>query len=644
MSVNLATGAAVYCAMNAHNLIEVTRLVRRYNQRATVIIAADNDHKRTDNPGLAAANKARESTKAIVRFPEFKDKEAEYSDFNDLMLEQGLDAVRKALEAGVLESDLEFVEPLGYEDQSYYFFTSSNPQVTILQEFSRQKLFHLMPKEYWERIYGVPGKLGIAVDYDQVASELMLMCRSRGIFKPEGVRGAGVWQDGEKTVVNLGNSLHYDGKEHSLFSLQSGYQYVLGRAGKTLHPNKATESECKVMREILEILRFREDSQRIFFGGWIFGALICGSLKWRPHILLTGEQGSGKSFLFANLIHQLFSAAFDACYVKSDSSAAGIRQKIKNNALPLLFDEFESDGQTNKEEKNKAVLELCRQASVEDDSTIVKGSAVGKHVDFSAKFMACLSGINAKVTNSQDTARFTTIELVKVVGEPEQYNKLVNAINKLDEDFCKRLFSRAVHKVPTILEDIERFKQEVMQRGFPDRVGQQYGTLLACYYHMLYDTELTKTQIESLVAKYITKNEPVAEMSQNTDMDECLNHLLMSKVKVGMSEAPLITLLSGYDGATAEEKSKRAEALLMFGLRVMTENGVQGLAIPNKNPELIKIFNQTAWMGNWNQSLKRIKGVERNFQFKVKGKPMRGVLIPLDIAITGGDPLEGKAF
>ena len=97
-SIHEATGHAVAVAFNAGNLKAVAQALRAKFPTLRLIVAADDDWKTDDNPGMT---KAREATKAIggllavPRFP--ADRPDGATDFNDLARLAGLEAVRECI-------------------------------------------------------------------------------------------------------------------------------------------------------------------------------------------------------------------------------------------------------------------------------------------------------------------------------------------------------------------------------------------------------------------------------------------------------------------------------------------------------------------------------------------------------------------
>lgn len=79
------TGAAVACAMNAGNLLEVGRRLQRQHPDAVLIVAGDDDRLTEGNPGRTAANNAANALGCGLVFPPWSGAEPlELSDFNDL--------------------------------------------------------------------------------------------------------------------------------------------------------------------------------------------------------------------------------------------------------------------------------------------------------------------------------------------------------------------------------------------------------------------------------------------------------------------------------------------------------------------------------------------------------------------------------
>ena len=100
LSIRMATShvLAVFVAFDAGNLIKIVALLREKYPKHVLLICADNDQKTKGNPGIAAAKKALKTVgNAAVIYPIFPVNDVKSSDFNDLHVTRGLDAVKQQL-------------------------------------------------------------------------------------------------------------------------------------------------------------------------------------------------------------------------------------------------------------------------------------------------------------------------------------------------------------------------------------------------------------------------------------------------------------------------------------------------------------------------------------------------------------------
>lgn len=110
-SIAQATGAEVWCAMGAGNLLSVCRTARAKFPDREIVVAADNDCWTQGNPGMTKAREAAIAIGAKLAVPKFKDVSTRPTDFNDLSQLEGLDAVREQVDAATVpvESEEEMI-------------------------------------------------------------------------------------------------------------------------------------------------------------------------------------------------------------------------------------------------------------------------------------------------------------------------------------------------------------------------------------------------------------------------------------------------------------------------------------------------------------------------------------------------------
>ncbi len=99
-SLHEATGFPVASAMNAGNLLNVAKAWRAKYPRVRIVICADDDTETAGNPGMTKALEAARAVGASLAVPDFgPDRPDRSSDFNDLHALDGLDALRRCVDA-----------------------------------------------------------------------------------------------------------------------------------------------------------------------------------------------------------------------------------------------------------------------------------------------------------------------------------------------------------------------------------------------------------------------------------------------------------------------------------------------------------------------------------------------------------------
>jgi len=104
-SVYLATNDCVIIAFDAVNLKPVAINIKSLYPSANIIIAGDNDHMKVNNTGLEKAQEAAKKICCKYVVPKFESGSTG-TDFNDLMLEKGIDAVKDQLNKQLIENGL----------------------------------------------------------------------------------------------------------------------------------------------------------------------------------------------------------------------------------------------------------------------------------------------------------------------------------------------------------------------------------------------------------------------------------------------------------------------------------------------------------------------------------------------------------
>jgi putative DNA primase/helicase len=89
ISIHLAYGCAVAAAMDCGNLKPVALNLRKRYSKVPIVVMADNDYHREDNPGVTHGNAAAEAVNGTCVWPSDNPRKPDGMDFNDMFVQLG---------------------------------------------------------------------------------------------------------------------------------------------------------------------------------------------------------------------------------------------------------------------------------------------------------------------------------------------------------------------------------------------------------------------------------------------------------------------------------------------------------------------------------------------------------------------------
>jgi hypothetical protein len=368
--------------------------------------------------------------------------------------------------------------------------------------------------------------------------------------------------------------------------------------------------------------------------GWIGCALVGGALNWRPHAWVTGGTGTGKSTL-QNLLRTVFDGA---ALTTGDATPAAVRQLLKQQTLPVFFDEIEpSDDGDNR--KTNEVIKLARLASSGEQALRGGQDHVGH--EFTIRSCFLFSSILTPPMLTQDRNRLAILELDKIEkGKPAPTIDLAE-IRLLGRQLRRRLVDHW-HRLDRL---VERYKTALADVGHNGRSGDQFGTLLAVADLLLYDVE-DEANILEWAERF--RADTLAEKETDVgDEEEIVQFLATSFLpqRGGDEPAPIVRHIKD---ALQPGADRAAERLENFGLRIVQKTDAGAgrpastaaaadlyLAIANAHVGLEKIFASKRWSaGTWTQSFQRVEGAHRRIKVRfAAAKPQWSTLIPLSAVL-----------
>lgn len=532
-------------------------------------------------------------------------------------------------------------KPLGYDSGRFYFLSREAQQVTSFTAAAlgmKSNLFALAPLAHWETETQYMGDKG--VNWNAVTSDLITACHRAGIFRDEHRRGRGAWWDDGRTVLHLGDRIVVDGQTCGLLDIQSGYIYERAKPIDFPHRAALTSDQAGRLSELCGMLCWENSVAGTLLAGWLALAPICGALRWRPHIWLTGPSGSGKTWTMDNIIGTMLGET--AVRVQSSTTEAGLRQVLKSDALPVQFDEIETDDVRGQHNIQK-VLELARQAS-SGGSVIAKGTAGGEAQTFDIRSMFCLSSIAVGVKRRADETRVTVLGLQRpLAGQlgTDHFDRLkALAASVCTKEFAAGLIARSCQLAPVIRRNCETFAIAVAQTLSSRRAGDQLGTMLAGAWSLWSDDEITLDR----AIEYV-RGLPLADIlpqDESADESRLLAYLLERRVRFDFertsADRTIAELIDHVARPTVSGQAAAAEATLRrFGLRADSD---KGLVVSTSHSALAELLRDTPWATGWSVFLRRLDGVEvygKAIRF-AGGAPTKAVLIPWETVFGNAEP------
>lgn len=502
---------------------------------------------------------------------------------------------------------------LGYNGNKLYVLPRRSEQVVALSAgaLSKSALLQIASLEWWEHTF--PTKQGVA--WDSAINTVLRKSENAGIYDSRKERGRGAWYDNGKPVLHLGNNLVVDGKQMAISEHNSAYIYTKqARMENVFNATPATDEEAGKLADIFNQLNWVKSEHALLALGWSVLAPICGALTWRPHIWITAQRGAGKSWLQSFVMKPVIGEE-TLIFCQGGTTEAGIRQSLKHDARPVMFDEAESED-VGSARRMQSVLELARQASSDTGAEIVKGTATGDGMTFNVRSMFCMGSINVALKQAADESRFSVLALNKPPkneGEAQRFAEFERYVEKtLTSEFCASIRARMYHAIPIIRENAKTLSQAVAEVVGSQRLGDQIGALLAGAFAMLQVKRFTLDECRELIAGLDFTE--ASEVDEYSDENNCLNAILQRQVRVEFegqgattrSLGELVEIAKNGIGIGGISSYEANDVLNRHGLKVHEGR----LLIANSHAELSKTLRDTPWSSGHRRLLLRIDGAQ----------------------------------
>lgn len=526
---------------------------------------------------------------------------------------------------GDIENTTE-IRCLGFDDAGrYYYQCNRTNHIVALKAGEHKELnFYSITADlnYWAKHYS--SEDDARVSWKAAAAKMMAACHKKGYFRPDAVRGGGVWEDAGRVVAHLGRTLRVDGVDTPLTEFKSTFIYE----AMVHEVDLPAALPMDDMRKVYD-LAFRFPLANPKDAVYLVGAAVCGMLSgilsWRPHIWLTGDQASGKSSILTYFLNPLW-APMGGMMAEGRTSDAGIRQKLSRNAYPTIVDESEADSRADAE-RIESILSLARSSSSVTEGKVLKGTVNGAGQQFLVRSCFALCSITHALEKAQDRTRFTILPCrmtdEKVAAWPN-FKKELKAT--LTPEFALGFYARIIEMVDVIMDNAQVFQRCIIEQLNCDaRVGEHLGHLMAGACALQSNIVLSPAQATRFLQQMGTL--PVVDRSESNVPQTALNILFSFLLRdgvyaksVGEHVATVLREPGGF-----EKSDAAADVLKRYGLIVKDK----ALFVSSNHPLLTKMFKDAGITGHYGL-LSLIEGAEASLKTRFGMHQSRAVKIPLE--------------
>lgn len=474
-------------------------------------------------------------------------------------------------------------------------------------------------------------------------------------FNPDMLRGRGVWRDADGGIVyNAGDACFLvlpDGRMEQVDGVRGRYIYDAG--APLIHPadDALTDEEGARLVDFFTARPWVLPCAGELVAGWLVCAVLAGLLPYRPQVWVNAPAFTGKSALKRDMLRALGGkgdgeevAGGHAVQLEGgDTTPNAVHQKIRHDALPVVFDEAESNGGERRARNMEGLLALVRSAATSGDVGLSKGGADGTAKNYLLRCCFLLFSIANNLDRAADTSRFLVLRLSPLMDDAArkamwQRQEAARAMTQ-GQDFTARLFTRLLRAVPVMLDNARTIRKHLMDAKYNARRAEMLGELLAGAHAL--------TKGGAVNDAYLEHAAEVAQAVEETQVPEsdtqrCLDTLLgYSMPWTGGGKISVAQLCEVAARETDTERKQNAcRALEALGLR--WRGDLDALQVNTAWRGLRELYKGTDWEGGRGASM-LAEGCKRDKKpnalgiwlqsCKVSGRPMWLPMIPAALVL-----------
>lgn len=508
------------------------------------------------------------------------------------------------------------VIPLGQEGACNVYYSIPHRCVYKLKanEHTRAHLYRMAALTEYAR-WLAPDLSADAVEQEEGAimrraGRLLLELTGGKQHNPDMVRARGVWRDADGIVYNAGDACFLvlpDGSMEQVDGVRGRYIYNAG--APLIHPadDALTDEEGARLVDFYRARPWVLPCAGELVAGWMVCAVLAGALPYRPQIWVNAPAFTGKSALKRDILRALggrgdneeVTGGHAVQMEGGDTSDRAVHQKIGHDALPVVFDEAESNGGGRRARNMEGLLALVRSAATSGDVGLSKGGADGTPRDYLLRCCFLLFSIANNLDRAADTSRFLVLRLSPLVDDAARAAmwKMQEAARAMTQaqGFTARLFTRLLRAVPVLLDNARAIRAHLQGAGHNARRAELLGYLLAGVY------ALTKSgAVDEAYLKHAAAVAQAVEEGQERESDtqRCIDSLLGYSMPWHGSRISVAQLCKiARDGENLDGRQEAGDALEALGLRWRDDlnDGKGALQVNTAARGLRELYKGTDW-------------------------------------------------
>jgi len=447
-----------------------------------------------------------------------------------------------------------------------------------------------------------------------------------GVWPVEDEAGGDHGDQRALVLVNQSEAMHYNGTierithprhRGHLLSFESGVNpwYEHDQLVGLLDQAKNSAFRQKVADDLVNLFgrwRWKGSSDPLIAAGLVLATWVQTVWSWRPRIDVLGASNTGKSMLCVAL-----AGVFkDIVIMTSDTTAAGLRQKICNSARVVIVDEVDAKNKA-KIARQREILEMLRSAS--RGTSAIRGTGSGRAVEFTLRHLVWVAGISLSYDDQADRNRAVILNLLPPLQEMAGKLRLPSP----DElaDLGRRSLAVAVWAAQSAKEMTAGLKDQKID-GVDQRLVESYSVPASMIAAILgFDLSSAAGVLRTMLM------DAKSDIPVESDEMTLIGEILGATVRL---ESHSLTVGQAIDiacDATQTNRDAWKTALEASGVRVDTRDT---WTVTFQYQLIKKLLRGTRWADQpVEQYLRRIPNIE-HVNIRVGGQRGRGVRIAMD--------------